>query len=226
MAVTLDRPYCTLEEVQRFIGDTKADNVDAILSAINRASRYIDDKIARFRFYRIQHTAVNVVPVQGAPGSWTIWPANNSVRRGFFKSPYRPILKFSLVQNTGAEAPLALVEGTDYEVDYENGRVYCLGYGWSMRPETYLVTATMGCDNGTEDLEADPVVPYDPTVPADEAHGMSGDIHQIAIQVAATFSGLWMKKIFIQGSVQPETRFVNKVDKDTLAELYRWGARS
>ena len=197
------------------------------MSCINRASRYIDDKIGRWRYYLVTQTAVKAVNTQGAPGSWTVWPANNSVRRGFFKAPYRPILSFSLVQQTGVNAPIALTEDVDYEVDYQNGRVYCLGYGWSMRPETYLITATMGCDNGTANPNALPTpIPHDPTVPADEAHGMSGDLHQIAIQVAATFSGLWIKKVFVQGMMQPENRLINKVDKETVLELRRWGANS
>jgi hypothetical protein len=225
MAVTLFYPYCTLEEVQRFMGDTNPDHVDAILSAINRASRYIDDK-SRWLFYRKEYTDEIVLNTQGAPGNWTVWPAVNSVRRGFIKAPYKPILSVEVTSHVGETAPSVLVEGEDYEVDYVNGRIYCLGYGWSMKAEAYTVTAKVGVDNGTEDLTVIPPVLYDSTIAADESHGMSGDIHQIAIIVAATFSGFWMKKIITQGNMQPQSFLVTHVDKDILQELYRWAAKA
>lgn len=223
--VTLFRPYCTLEEVQRFMGQTKADDVDTILSAINRACRYIDSK-TRWIFYRKQYTDEVVLNTQGAPGNWTVWPAVNAVRRGYIKAPFKPILNFALTTHVGNTAPSILTEGVDYEVDYVNGRVYCLGYGWSMKAEAYTVTAQVGVDNGTEDLTVIPVVPYDETVAPDETDGMDGEIHQLAIQIAATFSGLWMKKVYVQGMMQPENRLINIVDKETLKALSIWAAKA
>jgi hypothetical protein len=223
MSVILDRPYCTQKQVQRIMGDSNADHVDDILDAINRASRYIDQK-SRWIFYRKQYTNAVVISNPGSPGNWTVWPAVNAVERGFIKSPYKPILKFALTTHVGNASPAILVEGVDYEVDYVNGRVKCLGYGWSRKPGAYTVTAQVGVDNGTEDLTATPVVPYDYSVPADTAHGMDGDIQQMAIQISAVFTNLWVKKVFVQGMMQPENRLQNKVDKDTLLELHRWAA--
>ena len=223
--ITLFRPYCSLEEVQHFMGQTKADDVDTILSAINRASRFIDSK-TRWIFYRKQYTDELVINTQGSPGNWTVWDSVNSVRSGFIKAPFKPILNFALTSHDGSSAPSVLVEGTDYQVDYINGRVYCLGYGWSMKAGAYTVTAQVGVDNGTEDLTKTPITDYNETVPADEEHGMDGEIHQFAIQIAATYTGLWMKKVYVQGMMQPENRLINVVDKETLKALSIWAVKA
>ena len=44
MPVTLDRPYCTLAEVQAELRNAETDQEDAIKTAINQASRLVDDR--------------------------------------------------------------------------------------------------------------------------------------------------------------------------------------
>ena len=70
------------------------------------------------------------------------------------------------------------------------------------------------------------MVPYDESVAPDEQHGMDGDIHQLAIQIAATFSGLWMKKFYVQGQMQPENRLINIVDDKTKKDLAIWAVKA
>ena len=219
MSEVLDRPYCSLEQLQRFMGDTNSNHVDGLIDAINQASRYIDRK-TRWIFYRKDYVNAVALNTQGAPGSWTLWPSCINVRRGFVKAPYKPILPgLQIISQVSPNGPQAvLIEGTDYEVDYEGGKIYTLRAEWSMRPESYLITASVGVDNGTD--------PYDATKPATFAQGMDGDITQICRVVAATFSGYWLKKVMTNGSLQPQSFLVTKIDKDTLEELYRWGARA
>jgi hypothetical protein len=220
MSEVLDRPYCTLEQLQRFMGDTNANHVDGLIDAINQASRYIDRK-TRWIFYRKDYANAIVLNTQGAPGNWTIWPSCINVRRGFIKAPYKPILPglqiISQVSPNGAQA--VLTEGQDYEVDYENGKIYTLRAEWSMRPESYLITGSVGVDNGSG-------TPYDPTFPATFAQGMDGDITRLCKIIAATNSGYWIKKVQTNGSMQPQTAVINKLDKDTNEELNWWVVRA
>src|SRR5512142_153596 len=127
MAVTLVNPYCTVEEVQDFLEDSKADHVDRIARAINAGSRYVDS-ISDHIFYRKQYTNEPVQRQSRGRNIWSMYPAVFKNQAAFIKSPFNPIIRGSVtLYDNGVE----LIEGQDFTVDYENGKIYAANYSFA-----------------------------------------------------------------------------------------------
>ena len=221
MAVALDRPYCTVAQVQAYLNNNDASRVDAICDGINDASRAIDD-YTQWIFYKKAYTAQALMPKNSGPGSFSIMHHVPGKQASYIKAPYLPILKVSsIVQNNPAEAN-TLVEGTDYYVDYQNGQIFSVNSAWSMIPGFYTITADLGCDNGTNSYAAGVASPYNSAVPADT---IPGTIHRYAIQIASIYANLMKKMVDTKGDGQLQVRNITEVPKSIIDELYLWRGR-
>lgn len=141
-------PYCSVQEVLRFLKDDRAD-ADVVVGAINRASRAIDSYTG-WVFYRKTYTSEPVFFGRGAVGRFKVLPSLRNVNYGFILAPYRPIVSLTALYDATVNPNVALVDGVDYEVDYIGGRIYSIGSGaWSTKPGAYKITANLGLDNGS-----------------------------------------------------------------------------
>jgi len=204
MSIPLVYPYCTLASVQRFIGDKTADSVDDISEGINEASRYIDsitDKI----FYRKSYSGVKVQYQSKGRENWTLYGPVFGQQQAFIKAPYKPIIQGTLqvVDNLAL-----LVEGTDYTVDYANGKIY---FNHISAESSLLITADVGLDNGTS--------PYNPAIPSPQ---IPGEIRFAAKRIAALSTGMLRKLIANDGVGGSQFYNPISVPKDISDMLWFW----
>lgn len=175
MAVTLLYPYCTLEQVQQFVGNTNADKIDQIKDAINRASRFIDEITGRI-YYQKTVTDYYLRGTAGGDG-WDIRkyiPGKSA--GGLLVCKYKPIVSITSL----VETAVALTENTDFYVLNESGIVERASGNWSETPRDIKITAVFG---------------YATTDTATPSADQPGDITQYAIEIAGRMSGLFARSV-------------------------------
>ncbi len=162
------RPYCTIDDVRRHIGNTSAADEDLEV-AINRASRYIEDKTGRNFWFNDYSEAAYTVRRIDVIGDMALLPFE--------------VITLTEVSQDDA----VLTEGTEGDYSFEVGeRVIKSNSSWSTAIP-YTGTLTVKGTFGFELDETDP----------DEAppQGLPEPINTACILVAATYSGVWMKSI-------------------------------
>lgn len=175
MAVALLFPYCSLAQVQQFVGNTNADKIDQIKEAINRASRFIDEITGRI-YYQKTVTDYYLRGTAGGDG-WSIRryipgkPAS-----GLLVCPYKPILSVSEL----VVGDVVLTENTDFYVLNDSGIIEKASGNWSETPRDIKITAVFG---------------YAETDTATPAATQPGDITQYAIEIAGRMSGLFARNV-------------------------------
>ena len=182
MSVTLSNPYCTLTDLKNFLmialTDTSKD--DKLNSAINRASRFIDEMTEKI-FYQLTQSNITISPFSAGKG-WHICHSvgNNAVINypAYLQAPYRPIISITGLTESG----VLLVEGTDYSVDYENGVIFKISGGdWVNVPgQLKFTTSVLGYASN------------DPTVPATT---IPYDVYEMCLEIASRRSGEYKKAI-------------------------------
>lgn len=176
MAVTLDRPYTTLNRVKAILGikttDTSKD--DDINLAINDASRFIDD-ITGLVFYKKTVTDF-YIPLTGGGAGYQILPHVNE-GGGVIVCPWRPIVSVQSIYEAGK----LLVENTDFFVDLVNGRIERSdGVDWERYARAIKISATFGYNASAT------------TAPANDQPGM---ITRFAGEFAARMSGYYHRDV-------------------------------
>lgn len=176
MSVTLLYPYCTLAQVQQFVGNTNADKIDQIKDAINRASRFIDEITGRI-YYQKTVTDYYLRGTRGGDGWEVRRYIPGKTGGGLLVCPYRPIISVtSLIEGT-----TTLTENTDFYVLNESGMIERAdGDNWSETPRDIKITAVFGYASDVTDTPA-------ATQP--------GDITQYAIEIAGRMSGLFARNV-------------------------------
>lgn len=177
MAVTLDRPYTTLDRVKAILGLKSTDTTkdDDVKLAINDASRFIDD-VTGLVFYK--HTLTNFyLPITGGGGGFSIYPRNAQEGGGIIQCPWRPIIAISALY----EGSVLLVENVDYYIDLVGGRIErSAGRDWDRSPRSIKISGTFGYNASAT------------TAPADDT---PGSIVRIAGEIAARMSGYYHRDV-------------------------------
>lgn len=173
MAISLFRPYCTLEQVQRFVGNIKPGSEDAINDAINRASRFID-KITGMIFYKKTVTDEYIPGTSGGNG-WEIRRIipGRSVG-GLLVCPWRPIISITSI----TENNVLLTENVDYYVISESGIIERASGNWPEAARAIKISAVFG---------------YDTTDDSTPSANIPQDVQEYAVEIAGRRSGLYVK---------------------------------
>ena len=126
--IALKNPYCTLIEVQTQIRnfDSDENTQNAILSAINRASRWIDRRQGRDFFMHDFSTT----PL-------TLDKHDEAIYQDTVFLPFKPVISIAKVQigmdGVAGQSPQVLVKDTDYLVKPDR-MIHSRGDWWSMTP--------------------------------------------------------------------------------------------
>jgi hypothetical protein len=217
MTVALDRPYCTIAEVQRFLAlksddPALASKQDVIAEEINRASRTIDS-LTRKRFYKTTYTD-HFIDFQGdGAGVFALRSPVLNRQYGYIETPYCPIIKVtSIVEYLSMDAqlspqlglPTTLVENVDYKIDYQNGYIYRLIYTWNRSPNAIKITCDLGYDS------ADAQTPS-ATIP--------GVISRACRKLAASGTGMMRRDVFSTWTGAKQTLTVGDDDEKLTKQL-------
>jgi hypothetical protein len=195
MAATLDRPYCSLEDVKNVLRRVTDSSKDELLrDAINYASRLIDSITGRI-FYKLEWTDYYL----SANG-------NHKVLGDTIILSTYPIISISALSEDGT----ALVENTDYFVDYESGIITkAEDADWETDPRAIKISGFVGY------ATADDLTP---------AVTQPGDIRLACIDIAKRKSGLFHKELQAidgtTGEVEDES-----VPQRILTDLKRYRRR-
>lgn len=189
--MTLTRPYCSLAQLQDHIGNADPDKQDLLESAINRASRFVEDKTGTDFWFHDHSTTALTVNRRDVLGDQVLLPF--------------PIITLTEVSNDGE----VLVEGVDNDYFFEVGERAIQGlaaFGSIPFVGTLTVKGTFGYTLDT----VDPTNLPPPTIP--------GTINQAAILIASAYSGLWQKSVrSLTGGT--DNYFVQDVPKEALTLL-------
>lgn len=135
MAVTLLRPYCTVEEVRAVCGNQSADIADKLGTAINTASRFLEEILKR-DFVLHDHSATPLTLRKVAVRSTIIGKE--------LYLPYSPIITLTSITDDDS----LLVEGDDYVYDSELGIIERIG-AWGSE---IVIVGKFGYDNSADVL--------------------------------------------------------------------------
>jgi hypothetical protein len=177
MAVTLDRPYCTLAELKEFlrIATTNTDKDDTLKRAINNASRYIDDATGRI-FYEKSLTDYYLPTYYGGEG-WRITDLQpGETGGGKIWAAYKPIISITEL----VEDAVTLVENSDFYIDKNFGCIVRAENNWDNEPRAIKITGTFGYETDDDQTPADT---------------MPGDIRECCKEIAARRSGEFIQVV-------------------------------
>jgi len=166
MALTLDRPYCTLDDVKNMLRRVTDSSKDELLrDAINWASRKIDSLTQR-TFYKT---------------TWTDYYLSENGQHEvlddtIFLSVY-PILSITELVEDGT----TLTINDDFFVDYQSGIITKADGGeWSTEPRGIKISGTFGYETADDETPSD---------------DLPGDINLHCIDIAKRKSGLFHKEL-------------------------------
>lgn len=190
--MALENPYCIVAQVQAELRNTDTTLNAALETAINQASRYVDEWTGR-DWYQHDHTS-SALYVRAAmclvdgPMLWL---------------PYSPIISLTSV----TEAGTALVQGTDFVISLSmypnrgNNALTRVGGDWTC---------------GVTDDESIALVGkfgYAQTFTTSVPTGLPAHINRAAVMVAAAFSGHDTKEIVSADGIR-DTVTVKSIAKD------------
>ena len=160
MSETLDRPYCTLAEVQSHISNSKEAEEAWLRECINRASRFIEEFThTDFRFHDHASSPLTV------DRKW--------VTGGYVFLPWPVITLTAVTDDT-----TVLVAGEDYRFG-AGSREIVRASNWVLHPIEDLVTLT-----GTFGYQEEAATPNElPCI------GIPTSVRQAAIEIASALSG-------------------------------------
>ncbi len=172
--MALLNPYCSVAEVQTELKNTDASLVAQLETAINQASRYVDEWTGR-DWFQHDHSATPLYIRRGMAltDGASLW------------LPYGPIITLTSVTESG----VALVQGTDFVV------TGCL---WPQDHMHMLLRVGADWTCGVADAESIVIVGkfgYAQALNTAVPTGLPANINRAAIMVAAAFSGHDMKEI-------------------------------
>lgn len=166
MPEALVNPYCSVAQVQAELRNTDAALNDALVRAINAASRYIDQYKGRDYFKHDHSSSPVVVDV-----------FSRAVYGQTLYLPFSPIISLSEVKEGGA----VLVQDQDYVIRGDSLRR--LSGHWSVGEPPDNV------------IELNGVFGYQQTTSADVPVGIPLTINQAAVLIAAALSGQNSKEV-------------------------------
>lgn len=174
--VTLVNPYCTLEQVQRFLGNTDGAKVDQIKDAINRASRFIDSMTGQV-FYK---KTISDYYLQGGEGGdgWLISRViPGRTGGGLIFCRYKPIIEITALYEGGT----LLAENTDYYLRKDDGIIERAdGANWSATPRDIKISGSFGYNAASSDAPASDI---------------PQDIQEFTKEIAGRLSGLYSRSV-------------------------------
>lgn len=184
--MSLDRPYCSMDELRSFISNNNPADEDTLIRAINQASRLVDDKTLRdfwFHSYTTSYYTVKRVDVSGDLA----------------------LLPFEIITLTEVKLDdELLIEGIEDDYIYEAGsRMLRHISSWGAEPfkGVLKVKGTFGFALDADDPDTMPP----PTIPP--------KIKEATLMIAAAKSGLWTKsRIGISG--ERESFIETKIPSD------------
>lgn len=197
-AITLLRPYCSLSDLQDFLGNDTPDNVNTLLRAINRASRVIEDKTGRNFWFNDYSTSAYRV----------------------FRSdvtPKRALLPFEIITLTEvSEDEEVLEEGSDNDYIFDVGTRSIQFTSDRTFPYTgtLLIKGTFGyalADAPNSQTQPPPLLP--------------GEISDAALRIAAAYSGLWEKSVQNPIAGSNETVRVQTPPREAISVLQKYDIR-
>jgi hypothetical protein len=204
MATTLLRPYVTLDDVKLHcsigLDSTKYD--EQIKRAINRASRYIDERTQRY-YYKKSYSSEAINGTDHYDG-WTIID-QTTTRGGLILTPRRaPIISVT----TLVDDDTTLTENTDFYLHKESGIIERSSGAWSNSPGEIVITADLG---------------YDSDDTATPSSSIPGDIAYYALEIASRFSGQYKKEIknYVSGAAERVDLFSVPKDIDMALKKMR-----
>lgn len=205
MPYTPVNPYISVEElVEELKADMPAvgsEEMDKLLRAIDRASRFIDKHLGETFYFR-DYTVVPLIIDQFS--------------RGVYGSkifiPFKPIIEVTKIEVGGVE----WVQDTDFVVGQgdDAGRLFSMRGNWNAsRPDNLVkVYASFGYPQLDESAVYDPSV-----VPA----GLPGDIITCTRLIAAVFSGDARKEFFGVDGENPQSIAQTEIPKTVFIILGR-----
>jgi hypothetical protein len=201
---TLSRPYCTLEQVQAETRNTEAGVEDTMRTAINLASRFIEQH-CRADFWEHDHTTTPL-PI---PAEW--------IAKGSIYLPW-PIVSVSLLEDISGSTAVQ-ISADDYKVRggldanggvmhrgmiYYSGELPTLAY-----KDTLRATGMFGYTLADTDPDETPPV----NVPA--------AVNRACTLIASTWSAEYRKQWHDSDGMQQEMLQTN-VPKEAYSLLSRW----
>lgn len=159
--MALVNPYCTVAEVQKELRNTDSSMNSELETAINQASRWIDDYKGR-DYYLHDHSVSALV----------IRPSDGDIVQDELFLPYHPIITLTSVTVKGT----TWTENTDFVRDTRRNRLLSIDGEWDLSAltDTVEIVGKFG---------------YDQTSSTAVPSGLPAHINKAAILVAAAFSG-------------------------------------
>jgi hypothetical protein len=188
----LDRPYCTVQQLRDFISNDNPDLEAKFEEAVNRASRYVDQRLGASSWF--QDYSVTAYPVD-----------KRDVLDSFILLPF-PIITLTEVVQEGE----TLAEGEEDDYQFTVGERTIRSNGtWGAIPYTGSIIRIKGTFGyALSEIDANNTPP--PSLPF--------DINDAAIRIAAVLSGMWKKSSrSIDGS--SETVLVQSIPREVEASL-------